>query len=106
MFVLMTSLKKAKGGNQMSVEKNKAIIRRSYEEYSKGDFTKIDEVYSADCLYVNTNERGIEATKQMLVSAYNAFSDASLTIEDMVAEGDKVWVIDPPRIFWTQNRKT
>ena len=76
----------------MSLEENKAIIQRAYEEYNKGNLASIDEVYSADCLYVNTNARGIEATKQGFISFHNAFPDTVITIEEMVAEGDKVWV--------------
>lgn len=76
----------------MSLEKNKAIVQRSYEEFNKGNLDMIDEVFSADCLYANRNIRGIEASRGAFASFRNAFPDALFTIDDMVAEGDKVWV--------------
>ena len=76
----------------MSLENNKAIVQRSYEEFNKGNLAIIDELFSTDCLYANRNVRGIETTKGAFASFHNAFPDAVFTIEDMVAEGDKVWV--------------
>ena len=78
----------------MSAEKNKAIIRRFVEEVQNGgDLTVLDEIAAAD--YVNhTAPPGVlpdrEGLKQLTAMFRRAFPDGRITIEDLVAEGDRV----------------
>jgi steroid delta-isomerase-like uncharacterized protein len=73
-------------------EANKALYRRLVEEgWNKQNLALLDELY-ADCVYYNpaTGEIKGEALKQFLASMLAAFPDIRFTVEDQVAEGDKV----------------
>ena len=73
-------------------EENKALIRRLVEEgWNKRNLALVDELY-ADCVYHSpaTGEIKGEALKQFLASMLAAFPDIRFTIEDQVAEGDKL----------------
>ena len=78
----------------MSIEENKAIARRIIEEFiNKGDLSVADELFAAD--FVNHNPgRGTtpdrEGMKQYITNLRSAFPDQTLTIDDLIAEGDQV----------------
>ncbi len=79
----------------VSLEENKALIRRWAEVWNQGNLDAVDEFVSDT--YVrhdpNTPEvRGPEEEKQLMAMYLSAFPDLHFTIEDMVAEGDKVVV--------------
>jgi steroid delta-isomerase-like uncharacterized protein len=75
-------------------EKNKALVRRYYEEvWSKGNVTAIDEFMAAD--YVPHSlptglQPGPEGLKQMITTYRTAFPDLKATLEDIFAEGEMV----------------
>lgn len=69
--------------------------RRLLEEvWSKGNFAVIDDLVDAN--YVNHDPNaaqlppGREGMKQFAMAYRSAFPDLSMTVEDQVAEGDKV----------------
>jgi steroid delta-isomerase-like uncharacterized protein len=76
----------------------KALERRLYEEYNKGKaavLSVIDELYATDTIQHSSSGqdiRGIENYKQHISEFSSAFPDLHFTIDDMVAEGDKVAV--------------
>jgi steroid delta-isomerase-like uncharacterized protein len=78
----------------MTAETNKATIRRIVEEIQNGDnLALIDELLAPN--FVNhTPAPGLspdrEGIKQLLSMFRAAFPDGVMTIEDMIAEGDKV----------------
>ena len=78
----------------MSTEENKAVVRRAYEEGMNGkDMGIIDEVFAPD--YVAhfpgvPSIRGRDAIKELIGSFLAAFPDIVFTVEDQIAEGDKV----------------
>ena len=75
----------------MSLEENKAIVRRFIEAYNKRNLDAFDDLLAPD--YVDhTSQVGIEGLKQLMNMAFKAFPDLHETIEDIIAEGDKVWV--------------
>ncbi len=80
----------------MSEQDNKAIARRVYDEvWTKGDLDVIDELIDPDFVNYDPNSetgqvRGVAAFKQSFAELRNAFPDLRLTIEDQIAEGDKV----------------
>ena len=81
----------------MSVEENKATLRSQHVEelFNKGNLSVADEIISADyvCHHPSGIEfKGPEGVKQLVAMARNAFPDLHFTIDDMVAEGDKVAV--------------
>ena len=78
----------------MSVEENKALVRREIEEgWHKGNLMIVDEIYAADFVnhspFPNTTPDR-EGIKQGIKNVLNAFPDVELTIEDLIAENDKV----------------
>ena len=84
----------------MSTEENKALIRRAFEEvWGKGDFAVEKEVVATDVVDHNTPPGwplGLEGHHQVVVMVRNAFPDLQITLEDVIAEGDKVvdrWTI-------------
>lgn len=85
----------------MSVEENKAIVRRWTEEgFGKGNLTVADAVVATD--FVNHNpvagqRPGREGLKQAVAMLRGAFPDLRVEIEDMIAEGDRVAIRDTIR---------
>ncbi|MGA3191530.1 MAG: ester cyclase [Candidatus Bathyarchaeia archaeon] len=82
----------------MSAKEIKALERRLYEECNEGKeaaLAVIDELYATDIVYHSSTGRdihGIKDYKQHISEFYSAFPDLHFTIDDMVAEGDKVAV--------------
>jgi steroid delta-isomerase-like uncharacterized protein len=72
-------------------EENKVLVRRSWAE-SGHNLDIFDEVYTPDALWhlPDRDIRGVEEMKQYVTTYVNAFPDASVTVEDEIAEGDKV----------------
>jgi steroid delta-isomerase-like uncharacterized protein len=71
----------------------KGTVRKFYNILSNGDLDAADDVVAAD--YVNHNAipgqtQGLEGYKLAVKSLRAAFPDLHFTIEDQVAEGDKV----------------
>jgi C-1 hydroxylase len=84
----------------MSLEENKAIVRRFIEAYNNRNLDLIDDFVASD--YVDhTNKVGRKGLKQLFAVGFNAFPDWHETIEDIIAEGDKVWV----RLAYTGTHK-
>jgi predicted ester cyclase len=75
----------------MSLEENKAIVRRFVEAYNKRNLNLFDDLLAPD-YFDHTSKVGIEGLKQLMNMAFKAFPDLHETIEDIIAEGDKVWV--------------
>jgi predicted ester cyclase len=76
----------------MSTEENKANSRRLAERINQGDLTVIDELCTPNHVSHNppTTTHGPEEYKQSFSMLLTAFPDLHLTIEDQIAEGDKV----------------
>jgi len=79
----------------MSLEKNKAIIRRLFEAENKRNLAILDELIAPEFIEGRNTPfelRGPEGYKQLLTVIFKAFPDWHETIEDIIAEGDKVCV--------------
>jgi steroid delta-isomerase-like uncharacterized protein len=81
----------------MSAEENKAVVRREMEELFNhtGNLDAVEEIIAPDYVsYEPTSGemRGIEGARQFAATYRQAFPDLENTVEDMVAEGDKVVV--------------
>jgi predicted ester cyclase len=76
----------------MSREANKAIIRSLYEADNKKDLAILDELLSPNFFEATLQLRGPDAYKQFETMFFKSFPDWQETIEDIIAEGDKVWV--------------
>jgi predicted ester cyclase len=82
----------------MSAEEIKALERRFIKEWNKGKaatMAVIDELCATNIIYHGGDGeeiRGLKDFKQSMGEFYSAFPDSHFTIDDMVAEGDKVVV--------------
>jgi steroid delta-isomerase-like uncharacterized protein len=77
----------------MTTEENKALLRRAWDEfYNQRNLDFIDEVFVDDVIVHEPDRdlRGTEEVKQYLATYLDAFPDQSATVEDVIAEGDKV----------------
>ena len=79
----------------MSTEENKAIVRRFLEGiFSQGNPDVVDELAGPDfVVHDPSSEAGqvdAEGVKESIAWSHSAFPDLRVTIEDQVAEGDKV----------------
>ena len=77
----------------MSTEQNKALISRWVAAFNAGDLDVIDEVYEPT--YVDHTPRpgqapGPAGVREALLQVRASFPDIQVTIEDLIAEGDKV----------------
>ena len=74
-------------------EENKALVRRFYEAYSTGNLAALDDIVTTNFVShqnsVPDPETGLDAIKQRLAEGFNN-QEAVFTIEEMIAEGDKV----------------
>jgi predicted SnoaL-like aldol condensation-catalyzing enzyme len=76
-------------------EENRALVRREQEEvFDEGRLELADEPLASDYTVhdsaVAEPVRGIAGFERLRTSYYDASSDARATIDDMIADGDKV----------------
>lgn len=81
----------------MSIGENKALVRRLYEEvFSQGDLPLADELIDPGAgdrspdLFPGQAARGPDRIKQLVAWFRSAFPDATWTVDEMIAERDKV----------------
>jgi predicted ester cyclase len=79
----------------MSAQENRIVVRREFEEiFSQGgNLDAAEEIYAPN--YVGHEPtfgdvHGVEGAKQFAATYRQAFPDIQTTMEDQVAEGDKV----------------
>jgi len=80
----------------MSIEKNKAIIRKLFEAENKRNLAILDELIAPDFIEGRNTPfelRGPEGYKQFVTMLFKGFPDWHETIEDIIAEGDKICVL-------------
>ena len=76
----------------MSLEENKAVVRRLFEAENERNLALIDELMAPDYIDNALQFTSREEYKQMQTMSMNAFSDFHETITNITAEGDKVWI--------------
>ena len=79
----------------MQPEENKAITRRFLEEiFAGGNLELVEELFAPDFVLhdpsVPQEVRGVEALKQYVTMYRTAYPDTRFTVEDQIAEGDRV----------------
>jgi steroid delta-isomerase-like uncharacterized protein len=90
----------------MSTEQNKALVRQMVEEiFNRGNMSWADEFLAPDFVEREELPPGIprdrEGVKQLTIMLRSAFPDFKATIDDIVAEGDKVVI----RQTWSGTQK-
>ncbi|MCA1717104.1 MAG: ester cyclase [Actinobacteria bacterium] len=78
----------------MSIEENKAVVRRFFEELlSTHNLAVADEILSPGFRFYfagSPDPMDLERYKEFLVARRATFPDRRFFVEDMIAEGDKV----------------
>ncbi len=79
----------------MSTEQNKAAARRICEEvFSQGNLDAIDELVAPDAVdhegFGGLDTQGAAGARRLVAATRAAFPDLRVTIDDLIAEGDKV----------------
>ena len=77
----------------MTLEENKAIVRRFYEAFGENDLAALKDVLAPDVEQYGhsaTTPQNREEILQGIRMWNEAFSDSFYTIEEQLAEGDKV----------------
>jgi predicted ester cyclase len=76
-------------------DRNRLLIRRIHEEgESQGNLTVIDEAYAPEFVDARHPDRGAgpDGVKRHIKRLRAAFPDLRVSVEDLIAEGDKVVV--------------
>jgi predicted SnoaL-like aldol condensation-catalyzing enzyme len=83
------------GKGHMTTKSNKKVVNRFFEEvFNKENLALVDEFVSPNFINHNSSMqvRGTEGVKRGIKAQFEAFPDIQTTIEDIIAEGDKVVV--------------
>ncbi|OGO18517.1 MAG: hypothetical protein A2Z15_08000 [Chloroflexi bacterium RBG_16_50_11] len=84
----------------MSTKKNKELIRYLYEKANRGDMEIFFNHYDPGCIeHLTTGDMTLEQAKQ--IHARTDVDFVSVTLDHMVAEGDKVAVM----VTWKMKQK-
>lgn len=75
----------------MSLEKNKGFVRRVNEALNRRDLSVIDDFMAVDYVDHTNDLRGLNELKRFYAGVFKDLPDFHREIEDIVAEGDKVW---------------
>ena len=74
----------------MTAQDHKAIVRRFFEEvWNQQKLDVVDEIFALNVI-LNGTSVSREAIKQLIIARRAAFPDIHVTVDDQVAEGDKV----------------
>ncbi|MCZ2846233.1 MAG: ester cyclase, partial [Candidatus Bathyarchaeota archaeon] len=77
----------------MSIEDNKTLYRRIVEEvWNSGKLELVDEFISTNCIFHTFEKdlKGPEQFRQYAEELFAVFPDIHFTIEDLIAEGNRV----------------
>ena len=76
----------------MTIQENKAILRRFIEAYNDRNLEIFEELVAPDFIDRTHQQKGREKFMQLFTLAFDGFPDWHEEIEDMISEGEKVWV--------------
>ena len=82
---------------QAEIEKqNKALIRNLYKEWHKRNVATIKEFYAPDVKFYHastgTTPMPIDKAIDMMKASWQMFPDLTMSVKELIAEGDKVMV--------------
>jgi predicted ester cyclase len=77
----------------MELTSNETLYRRLIEEgFNQGNLAVVDEIVAPDAIeHQRGSESGQEGVKRTIRYLRSAFPDFTLTIDELVVAGDKVW---------------
>jgi len=76
----------------MPPDESKAIARKFIEAYNSRNLDLFDDLVAPDYVDHTHRQQGREQFKELFNRAFEAFPDWHERIEDLIAEGDRVWV--------------
>jgi C-1 hydroxylase len=78
----------------VSLEENKAVVRKMFEAINKQSLASLDKLMAPDfVLHMHGQQtQGWAVGRQVVEDEIKAFPDFHVAIEDIIAEGDKVCV--------------
>jgi predicted ester cyclase len=76
----------------ITAEENKAVIHKFIAGYNSRNLNVFEELVDPDYYDHLFQQRGRDKFKEMFTMAFQGFPDWYEAIEDIIAEGDKVWV--------------
>ncbi len=82
----------------MALEDNKHVVRRFYEELlEEGNWALLEELIAPDAVHLAPSRwpPGREGFRQHMIWFRNAYPDMQVTVDDLIAEADRVIA------FWT-----
>src|SRR5258707_170638 len=75
-------------------EQNKAAARIAFEVWSRGDLDRLDQVLASEVVHHDPYDphgaEGLAGMKESITRMRGMYPDLQMTVEDQVAEGDKV----------------
>jgi predicted ester cyclase len=75
-------------------EQNKAAARIAFEVWSRGDLDRLDEVIASEVVHHDPYDphgaEGLAGMKKSITRMRGMYPDLQMTVEDQLAEGDKV----------------
>jgi predicted ester cyclase len=78
----------------MSVKENKALVQRIYKLCNLRELEVYFELFNPGYILHSINgDLSLEQAKQFEIDFFNSFPDIKATLEDIIAEGDKVAVL-------------
>ena len=79
----------------LSLVENKVIIRKVIDAINQQNLALLDELIAPDFVYHTPTQKiqGLEVMKQGVMMELRSFPDLHVTIEDIMAEGEKVCVL-------------
>ena len=76
----------------MTLEENKTIVRRFIDAYNTKNLTLFDELVAPDYIDHTHQQKGRDAFVELFTLSFDVFPDWHESIQDIIAEEDKVWV--------------
>lgn len=82
------------GGKNMTVNQNRDVVLRLFDEvFNRQSFSVIDEIYNQNVVDHSAFEDqapGVEGIKSAIKGFFEIFDNLKITVEDIIAEDDKV----------------
>ena len=69
-----------------------AVVHRLAEAINEKDLTALDDIMAPDFVDLDQKLRGLENFKKYESMFLQGFPDMHLTIKDIIAKGDRVWI--------------
>ena len=76
----------------MGTAENKDIVRRTYDEVVNNHNLDVLGHYFASDYVSHKTPGGLEGTKQLFLTLFEAFPDVRVSVDSIGGEGDRVWV--------------